>query len=93
MKTYLEKRAKAKAIQFTGDNREKIMDALNLSKEQCEAWFNEDTKECYLYLETPDITLGRLVAKQWVVVTKYNEKDQYQIMSDHIFKATYEELG
>lgn len=90
MNTYIQKKSKYNAIQFTGDNREKIIDALQTKKEFVQMWRNEDTKACYLTIHDPNFDLGQVQEKQWILVTI--GKSAYIIMDDKDFQENYQEI-
>lgn len=91
MKAYILKKSKYLAIQYKGDNREKVIDALGIPrKELCQAWVNEDTKERYLDISDPECMLGHITQGQWIVTNK--DKSHYLVVDPADFKENYEEL-
>lgn len=94
MKKYILRNAKYFAIQFTGDNRDKIIDALQIKKECCEIWRNEDTKLAYLLIKSPVCDLGRVDEREWLVVgcDKDNKFASYAVIPDVDFNEDFEEL-
>ncbi len=77
------------AIQFTGDNREKICDFLGLKKEHVELWMNADTKEkWYLTVNSPNLSLSRIVFGSWIL----KGKSAYEVFTDKDFRTIYEQI-
>lgn len=94
MKKYIRTSSKYEAIQFTGDNREKIMDALKLSKDDCKLWVNADSKDCYLSIHAMSIDLGLINRGEWILCTRTQDGyiGGYQVIPEVTFKDQFEEL-
>lgn len=90
MQKYVSKSAVCCAIQYTGDNREKIIEALHIKKEHCQSWMNEDTKESYLIICAPGCNLGKVSPKEWILVGI--DPQSYQIVIAETFDANYEAI-
>lgn len=86
MQTYARKTDIFHAIQYTGDNREKIIDALGIPKEDCECWTNQDTKENYLIIKSvPEL----IYTKWWLLIASSGKCDA---VSAELFESTYRQI-
>ena len=94
MKTYIRRDAKFYAIQFTGDNREKILDALKIGKEYSKLWKDVDSGQCRLFIDSPVVTLPLVQQGDWIVITRgLNDTfTAFSIYDELEFKLKFEEL-
>lgn len=90
MNTYIQKKAKYYGIQYTGDNREKIIDALRIDKQYCQQWHNEDTGEVHLLIDAPGYNLGKIAVKEWILIAV--DRSNYAVVAPRIFVLEYEEI-
>jgi len=90
MTTYIQRKSKFSGIQFTGDNRDKVIDALGIKKDYCQAWKNLDTDECYLIIRAPGCDLGKINISNWILIGL--EHIEYFVCSAEQFKIEYEAI-
>lgn len=86
METYARKPDIFHCIQYTGDNREKIIDALKIPKEDCQCWVNEDTKENYLVIKGIS---DRVQPKAWVML---GADKSVNTVDPDLFGSTYQQI-
>lgn len=86
METYARKADIFRCIQYTGDNRDKIIDALGIPKEACQCWTNADTKANYLVIKG---VAPPVLPNWWVMVGGGGIVD---IVSPALFSATYQQI-
>ncbi len=90
---YIPTGAKYSAIQFTGDNREKIARFLGLAKENVVVWRNDDdpATQCHLQIFSKLLNLGKVPYQWWIVMDR--SRTQYLVISDTEFGDKYEKIG
>ncbi len=85
--TYVHKKAIRSAIKYTGENREKIIDFLDIKKEDVEEWTNEDTRDKHMLIDAPSVQLGKVTKGQWI--TRGEIDFDIKITNDDDFKRDY----
>lgn len=90
MSFYIQKHSKFNGIQFTGDNRDKVIDALGIKKDYCQFWKNVDTGDCYLKISAPGCDLGKINTNDWILIGI--EHTEYFVCTPEQFKAEYEAI-
>jgi hypothetical protein len=88
----IKRNGKYRAIQFTGDNREKICDALHIKLEYCQRWVNSDTKEMYLLVDAPGCHLGKMNVNEWLIMGIGASNGSYAVLTPDTFESQFEEL-
>ncbi len=92
MKTYIQKRGKYYAVSYTGNNRDEIIRELQIKRENCSRWVNQDTQESYLIIDAPGCNLGKVLPNQWIVVGAEKENVGYFVYSKEKFEQEYQEI-
>jgi hypothetical protein len=89
--SYIPRNARHEAIQFDGENMEKVCRWLRLTKDHVQLWINAESKDDrYLLIGAPTLNLGKIPCKYWIV--RGNVDNDYSTMSEHDFKEKYEEI-
>lgn len=87
---YFQTRYIYDAIQFTRDNRDKILDFLGVKKDLSEFWMNMDNKECYLLIMDPKVNIGKILEKDWILCGRAYV--DYKVVNDEMFRASWQAI-
>lgn len=90
MTTLIRRNSKFSALQFDGDNRDKVLRFLGVDKQFCQLWRNEDSKVCHLSISAPGLELGQVNVKEWILIG--DGKSSYAVITEEVLKREYEEL-
>lgn len=86
MMAYVRKDDILNCIQYTGDNRAQVIQALNIDKANCQRWMNTDTKENYLVVAgcnekiLPSSWVAHQGTRVWIIPSELFKRD-YQLVT------------
>lgn len=91
MDTYARKTSIFSCIQYTGDNRDKIISALGVPKENCNCWINSQTNENFLCIKgIVEANLETVVKPKWWVIVGPDKA--VGVLPDDMFKGIYQQV-